>query len=76
MLPEGRQGDAAVRRRESGYDFKILQAVEAVNDEQKQRLLEKVTAHFGDAAGKTVAVWGLAFKPRTDDMREAPSRRR
>jgi UDPglucose 6-dehydrogenase len=55
------------------YDFKILQAVEAVNERQKQRLLEKLTAHFGALQGKRIAVWGLAFKPRTDDMREAPS---
>ena len=55
------------------YDFKILRAVEAVNERQKQRLLEKLTAHFGSLQGKRIAVWGLAFKPRTDDMREAPS---
>jgi len=55
------------------YDFKILQAVEAVNERQKQRLLEKLTVHFGSLEGKRIAVWGLAFKPRTDDMREAPS---
>ena len=58
-----------------GYDFKILRAVEAVNDRQKLRLVDKMIAHFGekDLAGKTIALWGLAFKPRTDDMREAPS---
>jgi UDPglucose 6-dehydrogenase len=55
------------------YDFKILRAVEAVNDRQKLRLLEKLTAHFGSLKGKRIAVWGLAFKPRTDDMREAPA---
>jgi UDPglucose 6-dehydrogenase len=56
------------------YDFKILKAVEAVNERQKLRLLERVDKHFGKSLkGKTVAVWGLAFKPRTDDMREAPS---
>lgn len=57
-----------------GYDFKILKAVEAVNAEQKFTVFEKVKNHFkGDLAGKTFAVWGLAFKPRTDDMREAPA---
>ena len=55
------------------YDFKILQAVESVNDRQKLRLLEKLKTHFGSLKGKRIAVWGLAFKPRTDDMREAPS---
>jgi UDPglucose 6-dehydrogenase len=59
-----------------GYDFKILRAVESVNIGQKQRLVDKMIAHFGGekhVAGKTIAVWGLAFKPRTDDMREAPA---
>jgi len=56
------------------YDFKILKAVEAVNERQKLRLLERVDKQFGKSLkGKTIAVWGLAFKPRTDDMREAPS---
>jgi len=58
---------------DKGYDFKILRAVEDVNDLQKQRLGEKIEKHFGNLAGRTIAVWGLAFKPRTDDMREAPS---
>ncbi len=54
--------------------LKILAAVEAVNDAQKERLLEKVDQRLGnDLSGKTVAVWGLAFKANTDDMREAPS---
>src|SRR5438552_18502878 len=56
-----------------GYDFKILSAVEAVNDEQKHRLVDKMEAHFKSMKGRTVALWGLAFKPRTDDMREAPA---
>ena len=59
-----------------GYDFKILRAVESVNGGQKQRLVDKMIAHFGGeqhVAGKTIAIWGLAFKPRTDDMREAPA---
>ena len=56
-----------------GYDFQILHAVEAVNELQKSRLVEKIQAHFGDMRGRTIALWGLAFKPRTDDMREAPA---
>jgi UDPglucose 6-dehydrogenase len=55
------------------YDFKILKAVEHVNAAQKTRLVTRMKAHFGSLKGKTIAVWGLAFKPRTDDMREAPS---
>ena len=55
------------------YEFKILHAVEAVNDSQKLRLLDRLKTHFGSLKGKRIAVWGLAFKPRTDDMREAPS---
>ena len=57
------------------YAFEILEAVEAVNERQKLRLLSKVQQHFGSGSlkGKRLAVWGLAFKPRTDDMREAPS---
>jgi UDPglucose 6-dehydrogenase len=59
---------------EVGYDASILSAVESVNNRQKQLLFTKIRAHFGDVRGKTFAVWGLAFKPNTDDMREAASR--
>ncbi len=60
--------------REVGADASILEAVEAVNEEQKRLLLNWVTAKFGDdLSGRHFAVWGLAFKPNTDDMREAPS---
>ena len=60
--------------RENGMPFPLLGAVEQVNDGQKRRLVEKVTAEFGEnLRGMRFAVWGLAFKPRTDDMREAPS---
>jgi UDPglucose 6-dehydrogenase len=59
---------------EVGYDASILAAVESVNNRQKQVLFAKIKAHFGDLRGKTVALWGLAFKPNTDDMREAASR--
>ncbi|WP_323071848.1 UDP-glucose dehydrogenase family protein [Mycetohabitans endofungorum] len=60
---------------EYGRTLRILEAVEAVNDAQKSVLVDKITARLGqDLSGRTVAVWGLAFKPNTDDMREAPSR--
>ncbi len=58
---------------EKGYDFKILCATEQVNAAQKARIVSRIEAHFGTLKGKTIAVWGLAFKPRTDDMREAPA---
>ena len=59
----------------NGYDLKVLNAVESANDLQKQVLTQKIKKHFGDnLAGKHFAVWGLAFKPNTDDMREATSR--
>ncbi|MFZ6023678.1 MAG: UDP-glucose dehydrogenase family protein [Bacteroidota bacterium] len=59
---------------EAGYDFKILKSVEQVNTAQKLHLIEKITRYFQqDITGKKLAVWGLAFKPNTDDIREAPS---
>ncbi|MEM6639632.1 MAG: UDP-glucose/GDP-mannose dehydrogenase family protein [Pseudomonadota bacterium] len=61
--------------RDVGYDAKVIDAVARANNAQRHVLSEKVRLHFGDdLAGKTIAVWGLAFKPNTDDMREAPSR--
>lgn len=60
--------------KKNGYNMQVLQAVEAVNNKQKGILFEKLLAHFkGDIKGKTVAIWGLSFKPETDDIREAPS---
>ena len=60
---------------EMGYKAELLTAVENVNNRQKQRLFEKIIAHYqGELEGKVFALWGLAFKPETDDMREAPSR--
>jgi UDPglucose 6-dehydrogenase len=59
--------------RNIGLDFDLLRAVERVNERQKRWHFEKAQKHFGGLAGKTFAVWGLAFKPKTDDMREAPS---
>jgi UDPglucose 6-dehydrogenase len=56
-----------------GHRFRILEAVEEVNRLQKELLVCKMQQHFGSLGGKVVAVWGLAFKPRTDDMREAPA---
>ncbi len=58
---------------DKGYRFGILQAVEDANERQKRRLVEKIKKHYGSLKGKTFAVWGLAFKPKTDDMREAPA---
>ncbi len=59
---------------QNGYSMRVLQAVEAVNEKQKAILFDKFIQYFkGDVKGKTVAMWGLAFKPETDDMREAPA---
>ena len=65
----------AMTSAEMGIPSKMLKAVEEVNEEQKMVLVDKVVARYGeDLSGKTFAMWGLAFKPNTDDMREAPSR--
>ncbi|MDA0681682.1 MAG: UDP-glucose/GDP-mannose dehydrogenase family protein [Proteobacteria bacterium] len=58
-----------------GYTATLMEAVEAVNLRQKNRLFEKISSHYkGELSGKTIALWGLSFKPKTDDMREASSR--
>jgi UDPglucose 6-dehydrogenase len=60
---------------ESGVNLGVLHAVHAANERQKQVIVDKIVARFGeDLSGRTFALWGLAFKPNTDDMREAPSR--
>lgn len=59
--------------RSLGYEMKVLQAVEEVNERQKKVLFEKLIKHFGSLEGRVVTLWGLSFKPETDDMREAPS---
>ena len=59
---------------ENNYDFKILKAVMNVNEIQKHVLVEKIVSYYGDdLSGKKIALWGLAFKPNTDDIREAPA---
>jgi UDPglucose 6-dehydrogenase len=58
---------------ENGYSMQVLKAVESVNDGQKHRMFSKLKNYFGDISGKHLALWGLSFKPKTDDMREAPS---
>jgi len=59
---------------ENNYDLRVLKAVEEVNYSQKQRMFQKINTHFkGNLKGKKICLWGLAFKPNTDDMREAPS---
>ncbi len=58
---------------DKGYGFQILDAVERVNLQQKFVLVEKMSRHFGTLQGRTIAVWGLSFKPKTDDMRESPA---
>ena len=59
--------------RAQGYRCRILESVEAVNAAQKVRLVDKMRTHFDSLTGRTIGIWGLSFKPRTDDMREAPS---
>lgn len=63
----------AVTGRQNGYPMRVIEAVEAVNADQKTVVYEKLKKSLGDLSGRTVALWGLAFKPETDDMREAPS---
>ena len=76
LLPEGRAGADPHRQGRPASTPKLLQAVEDRNDAQKAVLFDKIARHFGgDLAGRTFALWGLAFKPNTDDMREAPSPR-
>ncbi|VTT98418.1 udp-glucose 6-dehydrogenase : Nucleotide sugar dehydrogenase OS=Isosphaera pallida (strain ATCC 43644 / DSM 9630 / IS1B) GN=Isop_0060 PE=3 SV=1: UDPG_MGDP_dh_N: UDPG_MGDP_dh: UDPG_MGDP_dh_C [Gemmataceae bacterium] len=72
-FPKDVEAIVAMGRR-TGLPLRLMQAVDAVNDAQKEVLFQKVWAHFsGQLTGKTLAVWGLAFKPRTDDVREAPA---
>ena len=59
--------------RDAGYESRILAAVEHVNEKQKEILYDKLEQHFGSLAGKKIAIWGLSFKPKTSDVREAPS---
>jgi UDPglucose 6-dehydrogenase len=58
---------------ENGYNMQVLKAVEQVNEHQKTVMFDKLKKHIADLKGKTIALWGLSFKPKTDDMREAPS---
>jgi len=59
--------------RDLGMEMRVVEAVDRVNEEQKVSLVPRIAAHLGGLQGRVVALWGLAFKPRTDDMREAPS---
>jgi UDPglucose 6-dehydrogenase len=59
--------------RKTGLKLSLIEAVDVVNEAQKQVLYRKIQEHFGKPAGKTLAIWGLAFKPRTDDIRDAPA---
>ncbi len=72
-FPKDVEAIVAMGRR-TGLNLTLMQAVDTVNDAQKQVLFEKIRGHFhGNLDGRTVAIWGLAFKPRTDDIREAPA---
>ncbi len=74
-FPKDVQALIRTARQDGGIELKVLNAVEEANDDQKHVLTEKIKAKFGDdLTGRRFAVWGLAFKPKTDDMREAPSR--
>ena len=74
-FPKDVQALQRTARLDAGIELKVLNAVEEANDEQKRVLTRKVKARFGDdLSGRRFAIWGLAFKPNTDDMREAPSR--
>jgi len=59
--------------RKNGLKLNLVESVDAVNEAQKQVLFQKIQKHYGNLAGKTLAIWGLAFKPRTDDIRDAPA---
>jgi UDPglucose 6-dehydrogenase len=58
---------------EAGIDLRVVKAVDSANEAQRRTLVPRIAAHLGSLGGKVIAVWGLAFKPRTDDMREAPA---
>jgi UDPglucose 6-dehydrogenase len=58
---------------EAGLDLRVVKAIDQTNEAQRRSLVPRIAAHLGTLAGKVIAVWGLAFKPRTDDMREAPA---
>jgi UDPglucose 6-dehydrogenase len=58
---------------EAGIDLRVVKAVDATNEAQRRALVPRIAAHLGSLRGKVVGIWGLAFKPRTDDMREAPA---
>ena len=73
LLPEGRQGPHPDGQGGRASSSSVVEAVDRTNEDQKRILVPRIAAHLGGLAGKMIAVWGLAFKPRTDDMREAPA---